>query len=163
MAHRKAFRPLLARAGIMLGIGIGGFFDGILLHQILQVHAMLSAKVPLDSMANMKTNMTADGLFHAVTWMATLLGVGFLWKALNQHMDVRPSGFGLAGYMLAGWGWFNLIEGIIDHHILNLHHVVQALGQSIWDWLFLASGIVLIVIGHLMARRAYDEGLEYRT
>ena len=54
-------------AGMMLGIGLGGFFDGILLHQIFQAHAMLSAKVPLDSMENMKTNMTADGLFHAAT------------------------------------------------------------------------------------------------
>jgi len=52
---------------MMLGIGLGGFFDGILLHQIFQAHAMLSAKVPLDSMENMKTNMTADGLFHAAT------------------------------------------------------------------------------------------------
>ncbi|HEY8592045.1 MAG TPA: DUF2243 domain-containing protein [Sphingomicrobium sp.] len=147
----------------MLGIGLGGFFDGILLHQILQVHAMLSAKLPLDNMANMKTNMTADGLFHAVTWLATLVGVALLWKAVNRHIDVRPTGIGLVGYMLAGWGWFNLIEGIIDHHILNLHHVIQALGQSIWDWLFLASGIVLIVVGHTMGRRAYREGHDTRT
>jgi len=147
----------------MLGIGLGGFVDGIFLHQILQVHAMLSAKIPLDSMTNMKTNMTADGLFHVVTWVATIIGVAVLWKALNRHVDVRPAGAGLVGYMLAGWGWFNLVEGIIDHHILNLHHVIQALGQSIWDWLFLASGIVLIVIGHMMGRRAYRKDHDDRT
>jgi uncharacterized membrane protein len=87
----------------MLGIGLGGFFDGILLHQILQVHAMLSAKLPLDSMANMKSNMTADGLFHAATWIATLVGVALLWHTLNRELDERPSGIGLAGYMLGGW------------------------------------------------------------
>lgn len=156
MADRN--RSSIAPAGIMLGIGLGGFFDGILLHQILQAHAMLSAKIPLDSMANMKTNMTADGLFHAVTWAATLIGVVLLWKALNRHSEVRPSGVGLVGYMLAGWGWFNLVEGIIDHHILNLHHVIQALGQSVWDWLFLASGVVLIVVGHMIGRRADRDG-----
>lgn len=154
MDDRTAYRPSLAPAGIMLGIGLGGFFDGIVLHQILQVHAMLSAKIPLDSMANMKTNMTADGLFHAGTWTGTVIGVALLWKTLNRHMDVRPSGAGLVGYMLAGWGWFNLVEGIIDHHILNLHHVIQVLGLSLWDWLFLASGVFLIVIGHLMGRKA---------
>lgn len=163
MADREHNRPSIAPAGIMLGIGLGGFFDGILLHQILQVHAMLSAKIPLNSMMNMKTNMTADGLFHAVTWVATIAGVALLWKALNRHADVRPSGIGLVGYMLAGWGWFNLVEGIIDHHILNLHHVIQALGQSVWDWLFLAAGVVLIIVGHMMGRQAYRDGGNLRT
>ena len=157
MADRDYNRPSIATPGIMLGIGLGGFFDGILLHQILQVHAMLSAKIPRDSMMNMKTNMTADGLFHAVTWVATLFGVALLWTALNRHANVRPSGIGLVGYMLAGWGWFNLVEGIIDHHILNLHHVIQSLGQSVWDWLFLASGIVLIIVGHMLGRKAYRD------
>ena len=163
MADGDTHQPSVAPAGIMLGIGLGGFFDGILLHQILQVHAMLSAKVPLDTMANMKTNMTADGLFHAATWLATLIGVGLLWNTLNRHAAVRPSGVGLVGYMLAGWGWFNLLEGVIDHHILNLHHVIQALGQSLWDWLFLLSGVVLVVVGHMIGRRAYREGYDVRT
>lgn len=29
-------------AGILLGLGLGGFFDGIVLHQILQWHHMLT-------------------------------------------------------------------------------------------------------------------------
>ena len=146
-------RTSVTSAGILLGIGLGGFFDGIVLHQIVQAHAMLSARVPLDSMANMKTNMTADGVFHAVTWCATLAGVVLLWRALTRGR--APSGAALAGYMLAGWGWFNLVEGVIDHHLLHLHHVVEALGVSAWDWLFLASGILLIVLGHAIGRRAY--------
>ena len=142
-------------AGLLLGIGLGGFLDGILLHQILQTHAMLSAKIPLDSMANMKANMTADGLFHAATWTATTLGVALLWKALAGRIGGVPaSGRAFVGSMLAGWGWFNLVEGLIDHHLLGLHHVVERLGVSVWDWLFLASGALLIAAGHLMARSA---------
>lgn len=114
-------------------------------------------------MANMKTNMTADGLFHAGTWVATLIGVALLWNRLNRHADVRPSGLELVGYMLAGWGWFNLVEGIIDHHILGLHHVIQALGPSAWDWLFLLSGIVLIVAGHMIGRGARRKAHDLRT
>ena len=163
MDNRSAHRPSVAPAGIMLGVGLGGFFDGILLHQILQVHAMLSAKIPLHSIANMKTNMTADGLFHAGTWGATLVGVALLWKTLNRHVDVRPLGVGLIGYMLAGWGWFNLVEGLIDHHILGLHHVIEERGLSKWDWLFLASGIILIVVGHMLGRKAYRDELIART
>ncbi len=36
--------PMVA-AGLVLGIGLGGFVDGILLHPILQWHAMLSSLV----------------------------------------------------------------------------------------------------------------------
>ena len=33
----------IRRAGLLLGFAMGGFFDGILLHQILQWHHLLSA------------------------------------------------------------------------------------------------------------------------
>jgi uncharacterized membrane protein len=156
MPNRRTARPSIARAGIMLGIGLGGLIDGILLHQILQLHNMLSARIPPDSMAAMRTNMTADGLFHLVTWLATLIGVALLWRALAQPHERRPSAAAFAGTMLAGWGWFNLIEGLVAHHVLGLHHVVEALGVSLWDWLFVASGAVLIIGGHWLARRAAD-------
>lgn len=141
-------------AGLFIGIGMGGFVDGIVLHQIVQVHSMLSAKVPLDSMENMRTNMTADGVFHATTWSATAIGLALLWKTLSRwDGPVRPSGGAFLGSMLAGWGWFNLIEGITAHHLLSLHHVVERLGTSIWDWLFLASGVILIAGGHMLGRK----------
>lgn len=140
-------------AGIVLGIGLGGFVDGIVLHQIVQAHAMLSAKVPLDSMENMRTNMTADGLFHAGVWIATATGVAMLWKALNRQYVERPSGRAFIGWLLVGWGLFNLVEGVIDHHLLGLHHVVERLGLSLWDWLFLASSLVLVAIGWTMAKK----------
>jgi uncharacterized membrane protein len=36
-------------AGILLGLGLGGFFDGIIWHQVLQWHHMLtSAGYPAD-------------------------------------------------------------------------------------------------------------------
>ena len=50
-----------------MGIGLGGFFDGILFHQLLQIHNMLSAKYPNTSIANLEINMFWDGLFHALT------------------------------------------------------------------------------------------------
>lgn len=56
------------------------------------------------------------------------------------------------GSMLFGWGLFNRVEGIIDHHILKLHHVVKALGQSVWDWIFLLASPVLTVTGLIVAR-----------
>jgi len=52
--------------------------------------------------------------------------------------------------MILGWGLFHLIEGVIDHHILHIHHVVESLGVSMWDYLFLGSGVLLIIIGWAM-------------
>lgn len=139
-----------------MGIGLGGFLDGILFHQILQLHNMLSARVPPNTMSNMRMNMTADGLFHAAVWAVTLAGVILLWRALNRPQQFRGAGTVLMGWMLAGWGWFNLVEGVVDHQLLGLHHVVEARGLSIFDWLFTASGVVLIVVGHIIGRRTSE-------
>lgn len=141
------------RAALLLGIGMGGFVDGIALHQIAQWHNMLSARVPPHSMDAMRTNMTADGLFHAAVWIVTFAGVFTLWSAGRSGAPLPPLRAG-TGWMLMGWGGFNLVEGVIDHHLLNLHHVrdlpvhVPAL-----DWLFLlVGGVGLLLAGWAMAR-----------
>ncbi len=145
-------RPLVI-AGVFLGVGLGGFFDGILLHQLLQTHNMVSAVRPKDSIANMEINMFWDGLFHALTWMMTLIGVVQLWKA-GTRRENGWSGKALAGAMFLGWGLFNFIEGLIDHHLLGIHHVVERLGVSVFDYAFLASGVLFIVGGWMTIRSA---------
>jgi uncharacterized membrane protein len=67
-------KPIVS-AGLFLGIGMGGFADGILLHQILQVHNMLSAVRPPTTLVDVEINMFWDGLFHAFTWAMTLAGI----------------------------------------------------------------------------------------
>lgn len=145
-------RPLIA-AGILMGIGMGGFVDGILFHQIMQLHSMLSAKLPQDTVVNIKTSMVWDGLFHALTWITTALSVRLLWGAVKEKN--RPlSGSSFLGSLFAGWGVFNLVEGLIDHHLLGIHHVVERLGLSVYDYAFLASGVVFILVGGGMIRRS---------
>jgi uncharacterized membrane protein len=54
--------------------------------------------------------------------------------------------------MLAGWGWFNLVEGLVDHHLLQLHHV-RDLPEHVpaYDWAFLlVGGVGFIVLGMLL-------------
>ena len=143
-------RPAIA-AATTLGIGLGGFFDGIVFHQILQVHNMLSARIPTDTLVGAKTNMVWDGLFHAGVWIVTLLGVALLWKAAKRR-DVLFDNRLLIGGFLVGWGLFNVIEGLIDHHLLNVHHVYELLGPSVWDYAFLAWGAGMILVGWLLVR-----------
>lgn len=142
----------MIRAGVAIGIGMGGFVDGILFHQILQIHNMLSARVPTDTLVGAKVNMVWDGLFHALVWGMTALGIALLWRARAVSTGVPGREF--AGALLLGWGLFNLIEGVIDHHLLGLHHVVERLGASVWDWLFLASGLAFAATGWMLTRTA---------
>ena len=152
---RGTTKPLTA-AGTVIGIGMGGFIDGILFHQIFQIHNMLSARISTDTLVGAKVNMVWDGLFHGVVWIATAIGIAMLWRAVKQA-DVLLSGKALLGSILLGFGLFNLIEGIIDHHILHLHHVYEVMGQSVWDYVFLGSGIALIATGWLMIRDVRGE------
>jgi uncharacterized membrane protein len=142
----------LAAAGTLLGIGMGGFFDGILFHQILQVHNMLSAVLPPATLVNAEINMFWDGLFHAFTWTMTAIGIGLLFRAANRAE--RPlSGAAFAGRLLSGWGLFNLVEGVIDHHVLGIHHVLEGAGHPWFDLAFLASGAIFLAVGALLVRR----------
>ncbi len=126
-------------AGTLLGIGMGGFVDGILFHQILQLHNMLSNWVVRDTLVNEQINMFWDGLFHAFTWMTTAAGIYLLWEAA-RHKRTVPSGRALAGSLLLGWGLFNVVEGTIDHEILQVHHVYQNGNMCFGIWCFWRRG-----------------------
>lgn len=143
-------RPLIA-AATLVGIGLGGFVDGIVFHQILQTHQMLTGKLPPTSVRNIEINMFWDGLFHAFTWASTMTGMALLWQA-GKRPDVPWSTRTFVGGQAFGWGLFNLVEGIIDHHILHIHHVVEGENHLAWDLAFLASGVVLTAVGLALIR-----------
>ena len=121
--------------GILLGVGLGGFVDGILLHQILQWHHMLSAEgdYPPTTVAGLETNTLWDGFFHAATWVVVAFGIYLLWR---RTTDWRwgISGRAFVGWLLVGWGLFNLVEGVVDHHILAIHHVREGseINETAW-------------------------------
>jgi uncharacterized membrane protein len=148
----KTVRPLVA-PGIVLGIGMGGFLDGIIFHQLLQMHNMLSARYPPDSIVNFEVNMFWDGVFHALTWTATALGICMLWKALKRQ-DVQLSDRVLCGSLCVGWGLFNLVEGVINHHLLEIHHVRESGDHLVWDISFLLFGAILLGVGAALIRFA---------
>ncbi|MBX0292370.1 DUF2243 domain-containing protein [Hymenobacter sp. HSC-4F20] len=138
--------PLIA-AGLLLGAGLGGFVDGIVLHQILQWHNMLSNQLPPDNLVAAKVNMYWDGIFHAGVWVLTVIGLRVLWAA-SRRADVPWSGRTLVGSLLLGWGLFNVVEGIIDHTLLGLHHVYEYTDAKMpWDMAFLAFGVLLLLAG----------------
>lgn len=139
-----------AMPAILLGIGLGGFFDGIVLHQVLQWHHLLSAHTPPDSIANLELNTLADGLFHAATWIITVIGVVALWSSMRHGAHL--SGRRLVGGMLAGWGGFNVVEGLVNHQLLGLHHVRPGPDQLLYDVGFLVWGAAMAAVGIVALR-----------
>lgn len=143
-------------AGVLLGLGLGGFFDGIVLHQILQWHHMASsAGYPPDSLRNLQFNVMLDGLFHAAAWLVTAAGLLVLWRHSRQT-HLRWPAAELAGAMLIGFGAFNLSEGLINHQILGLHHVNETVPRDqwvYWDAGFLLWGAAMVAIGWIVLKR----------
>jgi uncharacterized membrane protein len=134
---------------------LGGFADGILLHQIVHWHNMGSAILRPTTMENLQRNMTWDGLFHAAVWLMTLVGVYWLLADARKGQSL-PDGKAFTGLLILGWGLFNLVEGIMDHHILGVHHVRDLPAHvPLYDWLFLLiGGMGFILLGWILARRS---------
>jgi uncharacterized membrane protein len=142
-------------AGILLGLGLGGFFDGIVLHQVLQWHHLVtSAGYPPDSVENLRINVFWDGVFHLSTYAFTALGLFILWRH-SRRPHRRWPGKLLLATILLGFGLFNVVEGIIDHQILGLHHVNETVPREqwiYWDIGFLVWGAAMLVGGWFWMR-----------
>lgn len=137
----------LAITSIIIGIGIGGFIDGIFFHQILQWHGMFTNKFPADTVVGKSVNMFWDGIFHLLTLTAVIIGVISLIRLLKKK-NINPSPKLAVGGFFAGWGIFNFVEGVIHHQILKFHNVNEfSTNPDVWNYGFLASGVIFMIIG----------------
>jgi uncharacterized membrane protein len=143
-------------AGVLFGLGLGGFFDGIVLHQLLQWHHMISsAGFPPTSVENLELNTLFDGLFHAATYIFIVAGLVVLWRHA-RHRHLRWSTKRFIGTLLIGFGAFNLVEGTVNHHVLGLHHVNETVAPEqwiYWDLGFLVWGAAMLAGGWALMRR----------
>jgi uncharacterized membrane protein len=146
-------------AGILFGLGLGGFFDGIVLHQLLQWHHMLSSWYPIDSIENLELNTLWDGIFHSATYVFLVIGLFILWRTAHRRHLVWSNKL-LVGTLLLGWGVFNVVEGLIDHQILGVHHVNERVPEPQrlpWDVGFLVWGAAMLIGGWLLVRSGRRE------
>jgi uncharacterized membrane protein len=143
-----------------MGLGLGGFVDGIVLHQVLQWHHMLTstASHPMTTVAGLEANTLADGFFHLATWLLVAAALWHMWRAWRAGRPA-PRWRTQLGALLVGWGLFNLVEGLIDHEILGIHHVRDDLGGPVgWDLAFLGFGALLVAGGRWLMRGATPHG-----
>jgi len=133
-------------SGYLLGFALGGFFDGILLHQILQWHHLLSAVGPDD----IRFQVAADGYFHAAMYVIAAWGLRLL--ATSREASSRL----LLASFLIGFGLWHVVDSILSHWILGLHRIRMDSGNPLfWDLLwFVVFGLVPLFLGWLAGRRS---------
>lgn len=142
----------LTSASIILGIGLGGFIDGILFHQILQSHNMLSNKIPATDYVGKSINMAWDGIFHVFCLVVVFIGMVLLWKLLYKT-DVDRSEKLFYGGLLLGWGLFNIVEGVLNHHVLKWHNVIElAPNHDLGNYTFLGISFIVLFVGYMLVK-----------
>ena len=96
--------------------------------------------------------MRWDGLFHAATGVIIVIGVYMLRSKRRQAADDSVIGF--TGQMIFGWGAFNIVEGVLNHHLLEVHHVRDLpFHVPLYDWAFLlVAGFGFVAAGWTMMR-----------
>jgi uncharacterized membrane protein len=132
-------------SGVILGLGLLGAIDGIVFHQLLQWHHMILSP-------NIELEIFTDGLF------AALFSALLVWGGVKIFQDARKKEIGnswkvFVGGIFVGGGTFNLVEGIVDHQILQVHRVKPLADNPLaYDLGFLAIGLLLVIIGYLIKR-----------
>jgi len=137
-------------AGLVLGVGLGMFVDGIVLHQLLQWHHLVSEYESANSVAGLEENTFWDGVFHAAGWVVTAIGAVLLWRSRGSPTRLPARAF--AGLMLAGWGAFNVVDQLVFHLALEAHHIRMVDDYQVYDWTFFALGLALIAVGLAVVR-----------
>jgi uncharacterized membrane protein len=139
-------------AGYLLGFGLGGFFDGILLHQVLQWHHLLSG-LEGSVFRDLRVQVLADGLFHAVMYVIAAIGLWLLCRTRGELADAGADRVLLATALL-GFGAWHVIDAILSHWILQIHRIrMDATNPLVWDLIwFFAFGVAFLAAGWLLQR-----------
>jgi uncharacterized membrane protein len=143
--------PRRGCVGFLLGFALGGFFDGILLHQILQWHHLLSN---VDAARDMRVQILADGLFHALMYVVAAVALALLWRARTAAAEPGASGR-LWGAALLGFGAWHIVDSVLSHWLLGIHRIrMDSPNPLMWDLIwFFVFGVLPALRRHARARR----------
>lgn len=158
----SAKRSLLA-SGIMVGIGIMGFLDESILHQLLQWHSFYWA-------TDQHGRILSDGLFHVFSTIILLWGGFRLWQTPPAWL--YGSQKSVAAAILIGMGAFNSYDGIVQHLILHVHLVNEHVCPNVnadnsitscpadipFEVAFTGMGLALLIVGIIWWRHRSATG-----
>lgn len=134
--------------GVVLGVGLAGTLDEVILHQLLHWHHFYdrSTRAP---------GLVSDGIFHVVS--TALVAIGLYWAMAVICVERADAGNGRlrrfwAGVLL-GLGGFNLFDGTVQHKVLRLHQVRPAADAWLpYDVAFIGLALLVLMTGVLLLR-----------
>jgi len=144
-------------AAFLLGFSLSGFFDGILLHQILQWHHLLLGW-QAGPLQDMRVQLAADGFFHLLMYALTLVALWLLWN--SRRPGSTWSGRRTLAVALIGFGVWHVLDGVLSHWVLGIHRIkMDSPNPMFWDVLWLvAFGLVPLAAGVAMHRSDRHSG-----
>ena len=149
----------LALAGGIIGFGLGGFFDGILLHQVLQRHHPFSP-VPGEIRRDIRMQILMDGLFHVLHYVIALAGLWPLWRG---RAEFKGSGadLRLLGAVLLGFSLWQFVDIVLFHWVLAIHRIRVGVANPLaYDLGWLAVfGATTLLAGLWLRSRSITDGV----
>jgi len=130
-------------SGILFGIGLIAFVDEALFHQVLHWHHFYDLGTPA-------AGLVSDGLFHALSWAATIGGL-FLLADMR-----RRDAFHLTrwwGGVLLGAGGFQLYDGIVQHKLLRIHQIRYVPDLVVYDVIWNVLAAMMVAAGVVLTLR----------
>lgn len=146
--------------GVLIGFGIGGLVNGIVVRDLLQWHQTMSGTEAMSG-AGLEMNLRANGIVAAGCLLIALVGVLWLWNAasMRRHDHWRGSGRHMIGWFLIGWAVFTIASTVVATMILGWHDVnetVAAGDRMMWNWGAVGVGVVVGLIGLALAMSRRD-------
>ncbi|PLS15912.1 DUF2243 domain-containing protein [Bacillus sp. M6-12] len=130
-------------SGILFGLGLVGFIDEAVFHQLLHWHHFYDKSTT-------DIGLVSDGFFHAFSWFSTI-GSSFLIADLNRRHAFWFKRW-LGGVMLGG-GAFQLYDGIIQHKLMKLHQIRYNVNILPYDFTWNILAAAMLAIGFIIVIR----------
>lgn len=129
-------------SGVLIGIGVAGFLDETVFHQLLHWHHFYDR-------GSTTAGLVSDGFFHAGSWLSIVAGLFLFADLQRRRATVRRRVW--AGVLL-GWGGFQVYDGLVQHKLLGLHQIRYRVDLLPYDLLWniagglgMVAGVVLLV------------------
>ena len=153
-------RRLSAIPGVIVGGALAGLFDGIVLHRIFQSDPLAAVEpqaVP-QVLETLRQHGWRDGVFEVAMLALLAAGIWRLVSEIRRGILITQQEFWSA--VLFGAGAYLFVDGIVNHRLLQLHHVRTGSFQLAWDVAFITVGLAMAVAGAELFRRRQIAGLK---
>lgn len=147
MPERQQVRDETLLGAFLFGFGLIAMVDGIIFHQLLQWHSTYMWN------PSRYVQIFSDGVLHVISTAIMVVGATVLWRSHPMSNPMKYQTFW--GGLLLGAGSFNLLDGILSHHVLGIHHVRPGDAHELmYDLAFDVSAILLLAVGWGLLRQA---------